>query len=249
MSIVQLDSTTKLGSNIIEGDVKYKTPILINKEIDFMLEIANPTLDVFFSTPTISGHQELSGRFDDVLHSLDFDGSLFDYDSSDNYIFDSVIVKHNPNIDLNLIVENSNFSEMLERILEDTIIQKVSGNIKKESIQIAEIVNHVVRNISNLSAKTLLLEYENPSNIIDYFTYASISGMKSHLLQKSENLILLYELPFRLENVKFSEPEAELAVENKGRVDIHLNFGIKFTLNTTLTEGYYDAIGLKNGFY
>ena len=144
---------------------------------------------------------------------------------------------------------------MIERILEDVILYKLNGINETESIQIAEIINKLVENISKLSAKTLLLEYNTPNDIIEYFGYASnfndTNQMKSHLLQKGENLILLYELPFRIENTKRNAglSDSELAIENKGRTDINLTFGIKFTLNTTLTEGYYDVVGIQNGFY
>ena len=248
MTLNKLDHKTYFNSNVIQGESKYKTPLLINKEVDFILEITNPTLDIYFPSPSITGYEQIEGRFDDVLYSLDFNGFKSNHDSFHNYTFDSIIIKQNPNITFDKDYSefsSSGFVILIERILEDIILHKLNGVEETETIQIAEIINKLVENISKLSSKTLLLEY---NDIITYFNYASNSNqLKSHLLQKGENLILLYDLPFRIENNKSSDPE--LAIQNKDRTDINLSFGIKFKLNTNLTEQYYDAIGISNNFY
>ena len=172
MTINRLDPKTYVNVEIVEGESKYKTPLLINKELDFMLEIANPTLDVYFPSPSISEYEELAGRFDDVLYSLDFNGHRYNYDSSYNYTFDSIIVKQNPNITFNndySEFSSSGFVVMIERILEDTILHKLHGIDETETIQIAEIIKKLVENISKLSAKALLVKYNSPDDIIKYF--------------------------------------------------------------------------------
>ena len=67
-----------------------------------------------------------------------------------------------------------------------------------------------------------------------------------YVLQKGEDLILLYDLPIRFEMLETEDNPT--ALNHFPRTDINIRFGIKYHLNTNQTT-YYDPIGISNNYY
>lgn len=248
MSIIKkLDNETNIVTSILssQNQTNYQTPVSINKEVDFIIEIENPTLDIYFETNSPVDLTELEGRFDDVFYALDFQAKKLE-STANQFKFDSVIMNETQGLNINLTTENSsNFSLTIERLIEDTIALKIGDNLLKQTAQLENIMAKLKDNISKLSAKTLMLSYES-SDIIKFFDYTSTSKMEGNVLQKGDDLILLYDLPIRLES---QYAPTATAFENTSRRDIYISFGIKYHLQTNLPSPYYDPVGLSNSFY